>query len=47
MSLWTVLHIGIGVSADAFAVSLASGLKIASCTSPRRCWTSTSGSLLG
>ena len=28
MSLWTVLLIGIGVSADAFAVSLARGLKI-------------------
>lgn len=28
MALWTVLLIGIGVSADAFAVSLARGLKI-------------------
>lgn len=28
MSLWTVLLVGIGVSADAFAVSLARGLKI-------------------
>ena len=28
MSIWTVLLIGIGVSADAFAVSLARGLKI-------------------
>ena len=28
MGIWTVLLVGIGVSADAFAVSLARGLKI-------------------
>lgn len=28
MSLWTILLVGVGVSADAFAVSLARGLKI-------------------